>query len=191
MNLGCNQIAIGSTVGMKPDEFLDHDADDSDLDEQGSEESIDVMDNLYDLNQIFMSGVVVTGGKDVGAHHLSKVWQISHEDAQWMLDVTSQHGNCPVNPQLAKNYGMNDRMLPYKRIKENFYMDTFFATKKGGKSSCGNLCCQLFVTDKRFLFVVPLKQKSEVMSVVKNYQRDWGTRHNCLRHVDGTDIARN
>ena len=140
MNLGCDQIAIGSTVGMEPDEFLNHDADNSDLDKQGSEESVGMIDDLYDLDQMFMSGVEATGGKGVGAHHLSKVWQISHEDAQWTLNVTSQHGNHPVNPQLSKNYGMNDRMLWCKRIKEYFYMDTFFATKKGGKSSHGNLC---------------------------------------------------
>ena len=131
MNLGHDQIAIGSTVGMDPDGFLDHDGDDSDLDEHDSEESGGMIDHLYDLDQIFMSGVEATGGKGVGAHHLSKIWWVSHEDAQWMLGVTSQHGNCPVDPQLSKNYGTNDRMLWYKRIKEYFYMDTFFATKKG------------------------------------------------------------
>ena len=131
MDLGHDQIAIGSTVGMDPDEYLYHEADDSDLDEQTSEESVDVVDNLHGLDQFFVSGIVVTGTKGVGACHLSKVWRISHEDTQWMLDVTSQHGNCPVNPQLSKNYGTNDRMLCYKRIKKYFYMDTFFSTKKG------------------------------------------------------------
>ena len=174
MNLGHDQIAIGSTVGMEPDEFLDHDGDDSDLDEQGSEESVGMIDDLYDLDQSFVSAVEVTGGKGVGAHHLSKVWQVSHEDAQHMLGVTSQHGNHPVDPQLSKNYGMSDRMLQYKRIKEYFYMDTFFATKKGDKSSHGNLCWQLFVTDKGFLYVVPLKRKSEVMSAVKQFTKEIG-----------------
>ena len=112
--------------------------------------------------------------KGVGAHDLSKVWRISHEDAQWMLDIMSQHGNHPVDPQLSKNYGKNDRMLRYKRIKEYFYMDTFFSTKKGGKSSRCNLCCQLFVTDKGLLYVVPLKRKSEVMSVVKQFTKEIG-----------------
>ena len=156
------------------DDFLCHEADDLDLDEPTSEESVDVMDNLPDLDQFFVSGIVATGAKGVGAHHLSKVWQISHEDAQWTLDVTSQHGNRPVNPQLSKNSGTNDRMLHYKRIKEYFYMDTFFSTKKGGKSSRSNLCCQLFVTDKGFLYVVPLKCKSEVMSVVKQFIKEIG-----------------
>ena len=81
MDLGRDQIAIGSTVGMKPDEVLHHEVGDSDLDEQTSEESIDVMDNLHDLDQFFMSGIVVMDAKGVGAHHLSKVWQISPEDA--------------------------------------------------------------------------------------------------------------
>ena len=124
IDLGWDQIAIGSTVGMKPDEVLNHDTDDSDLDEQGSEESVNVIDDLYDLDQVFMSGEEATGGKGVRAQHLSKVWWISHEDAQQMLDVTSQHGNRPVDPQLAKNYGTNDRMLQYKRIKEYFYIST-------------------------------------------------------------------
>ena len=127
MDLGRDQIAIGSTVGMKPEEILYHDVDDSDLDEQTSED-------LHDLAQLFVSGIVATGAKGVGAHHLSKIWRISHEDAQQMLDVTSQHGKHPVDPQLSKNYGTNDRMLHYKRIKEYLYMDTFFSTKKGGKS---------------------------------------------------------
>ena len=133
MDLGRDQIVIDSTVGMDPDECLYHEADDSDLNKQTSHESLDVVDNLHDLDQFFVSGVVATGAKGVGAHHLSKVWRISHEDAQWTLDITSQHGNCPVDPQLSKNYGTNDRMLCYKRIKEYFYMDTFFSTKKGGQ----------------------------------------------------------
>ena len=53
-------------------------------------------------------------------------------------------------------------------------MDTFFTIKKGGKSSHGNLCCQLFVTDKGFLYVVSLKRKSEVMSAVKQFTKEIG-----------------
>ena len=55
MDLGRDQIAIGSTVGMDPDECLYHEADDSDLDEQTSQESVDVVDNLHDLDQFFVS----------------------------------------------------------------------------------------------------------------------------------------
>ena len=65
-------------------------------------------------------------------------------------------------PSLSRNYLTNDRILRYKRIDELFFMDTFFSTKKAKKSSRGNTCCQLFVTDKEFVCVVPMKHKAKV-----------------------------
>ena len=53
-------------------------------------------------------------------------------------------------------------------------MDTFFATKKGGTSSRGNTCCQLFGTDKGFIYVVPMKRKSEVLSAIKQFAKEVG-----------------
>ena len=53
-------------------------------------------------------------------------------------------------------------------------MDTLFATKKGGKSSRGNTCCQLFVTDKGFLHVIPMKRKSEVFMAVMMFAKEIG-----------------
>ena len=54
-------------------------------------------------------------------------------------------------------------------------MDTFFATKKGGTSSRGNSCCQLFVMDKRFIYVVTMEHKSEVLSAIKQFAKEVGT----------------
>ena len=51
-------------------------------------------------------------------------------------------------------------------------MDTFFATNKAGKSSRGNTCVQLFVTDKGLVYVVPMKSKSEVLQAVKQYAKE-------------------
>jgi len=53
-------------------------------------------------------------------------------------------------------------------------MDTFFATKKAGKSSRGHVCCQLFVTDKGFIYVVPMTSKSEVFLAVKQFCKEIG-----------------
>ena len=61
-------------------------------------------------------------------------------------------------------------MLRYKRIKDFFFMDTFFATKKGGQSSRGHTCCQLFFADKGFIYVVPMKKKSEVLLAIKQFE---------------------
>jgi hypothetical protein len=65
-------------------------------------------------------------------------------------------------------------MLPYTRIKEFFFMDTFYATRKAGKSLRGNACCQLFVTDKGFVYVVPMKKESDVLQAVKQFAKEIG-----------------
>ena len=65
-------------------------------------------------------------------------------------------------------------MLRYKRISEYFFMDTFFSTKKAGKSTRKNTCCQLFVTDKGFVYVVPMKSKANVLDAVKQYAKEIG-----------------
>ena len=53
-------------------------------------------------------------------------------------------------------------------------MDTFFATTKGGQSSRGHTCCQLFVTDKGFLYVVPMKSKKEALQAIKQFVKEIG-----------------
>ena len=88
--------------------------------------------------------------------------------------MTSQNSKRTDNPTLSRNYGTNDRMLQYKRINEYFFMDTFFATKKAGKSSRSNTCCQLFVTDKGFVYVVAMKSKAEVLQAVKQFAKEIG-----------------
>jgi hypothetical protein len=89
--------------------------------------------------------------KGVDATHLSKMWRIDLKMAKRTLEATSQNSKQVDNPTLSTNYATNDRMLRYKRILEYFFMDTFFSTKKAGKSTRGHTCCQLFVTDKGFM----------------------------------------
>ena len=48
-------------------------------------------------------------------------------------------------------------------------MDTFFV--KGKPITRGYTCCQLFVTDKIFLYVVTMKSKSEVLQSVKQFAK--------------------
>ena len=101
-----------------------------------SEEEQSSDDDAYiDHNKYFVSGIKATTPHGVDATHLSKVWQISHDDAKWTLQVTTQHSLWPTDPTLAENYGMNDQMLWYKCMKDYFYMNIFFMAKKGGKSS--------------------------------------------------------
>ena len=53
-------------------------------------------------------------------------------------------------------------------------MDTFFATSKGGRSSRGHTCVQLFVTDKGFVCVIPMKRKSKVLQAMKQFAKEIG-----------------
>jgi hypothetical protein len=72
---------------------------------------------------------------------------------------------------LNQKYPTDDQMLHYKRI-EDLFMDTFFATKKANKSSQGNTCMQLFVTDKSSVCVVPMKSKADVPAALKLFAKE-------------------
>ena len=112
--------------------------------------------------------------KGVSAEQLSKVWRIDVDVAKRTLDITTQRCKRSDDPTLNRNYSTNDRMLRYKRIHQHFFMDTFFATKKAGKSSRGYTCMQLFVTDKGFVFVVPMRSKSEAPQALKLFAKEVG-----------------
>ena len=148
---------------MEVEENTDNSASHSE--EWTPEEENQQLDSLFesvsqghiDLDSV-MAGSV-SGGKhnQFDAEHLSKVWCIDHDTAKRTIDITSQRSVKTNDLRLYRNFGTNDRMIRYNRIKDYFFMNTFFAAKKGGKSTRGNTCCQLFVTHKRFIYVVPMK----------------------------------
>ena len=182
MEHGHEAMAIGSTMtgeseyildGRDQEEMIDKISLDGEDSFTSGDINLDETDTM-DLDEFFVSAVQVGKPHGLDAAHLSKVWRICHEEAQWTINVTSQHGQRPANPSLSQNYATNDRMLRYHCIEDHFFMDTLFATKKGGKSSRGNTCCQLFVTDKGFLHVVPMKRKSEVYMAVKMFAKEIG-----------------
>ena len=54
-------------------------------------------------------------------------------------------------------------------------MDAFFAASKAGKLLIGNTCCQIFVYERGFVFVVPMKNKSEVPLAFKLFAKEIGS----------------
>ena len=50
-------------------------------------------------------------------------------------------------------------------------MDTFFATKKARKSSRVHTCCQLLISYKGFVYIIPMKTKGEVMQAVDQFEK--------------------
>ena len=68
-------------------------------------------------------------------------------------------------------------------------MDTFFATKKGGRFSRGHTCCQLFVTDKGFLYVVPMHRKSEALQALKQFAKEIGAPTSIIADMSGEQMS--
>ena len=68
-------------------------------------------------------------------------------------------------------------------------MDTLFAIKKGGQSSRGHTCCQLFVTDKGFTYVLPMKIKSEVLLVIKQFAKEVGAPDSFVADMSGEQMS--
>jgi hypothetical protein len=140
------------------------------------EDNINLMGQL-DLDKyeyILSSTAEVTNTRGVSAEHLSKVWRIDMPTAARTLEVTSQRCVHAQGDNLNRNYSTNDHMLRYRRIDQHFFMHTFFATKKSQHSSRGHTCMQLFVTDKGFAYVVPMRTKGEVSKAIKLFAKEIG-----------------
>ena len=68
-------------------------------------------------------------------------------------------------------------------------MDAFFATKKFGKSYRGNICFQIFSTDKGFIYVITMKSKSEVLQAVKLFAKKIGSPEAMICDVSGDQTS--
>ena len=53
-------------------------------------------------------------------------------------------------------------------------MHNLFTTKKAIKSLQGHTCCQLFVTNKGLVYVVPMTSKGDVIQSVKQFSMQIG-----------------
>jgi hypothetical protein len=186
------KMSTGSTYAPHST-FLTVTGDDcwsDDQSEESEESEKDQWDDMEDVIDSTMASATARFASRVNPEHLSKIWRISHEDAERTLDNTTNLLQRTTNPELSRKYGTNDRMLRYKRIRDYFYMDTFFATKEGGKSSMGHTCCQLFVTDKGFVYVVPMKRKGEVLLAMKQFAKEIGAPDAFVADMSGEQMSK-
>ena len=179
------QSVIGATSILKRNYLLeeDDDQDDSPAPEEWTKEIENkeiyslfekVTQGQIDLDSVMPGSVSRGNNHGVDAKHLSNIRCIDHDTENRTLDVTSQLAVRTNDPRLSRNYGTNYQMLRYKRIKDYFFMYTFFATKKAGKSSRVNTCCQIFVTDKGFVCVVQMTTESQVLQAVNKFSKEIG-----------------
>ena len=104
---------------------------------------------------------------------LLKLWRIDKEAAKNTLEIITQLKKHEVNGPLTRNFFTNNSMIQYRRINKHFFTDTFFFTKKV-KSACGNTCMQLFVSEKGFVFIVPMKSWSKFSNDLKLFAKEIG-----------------
>ena len=170
------KMTIGATTMSKKGNYMlaDDQSVATDSDDDNSDDESLSLSNELDIDEYFVSATTADKTRGISPQHLSKVWRINIDEATRTLENTTQKCTRKDSPVLSRNYGTNDRMLRYKRIDQYFYMDTFFATKKAGKSTRKNSCCQLFVTDRGFVYEVPMKNKSEVLQAVKQFAKEIG-----------------
>ena len=64
-------------------------------------------------------------------------------------------------------------MLRYRRIKSQFFTDTFFVTAKA-KSTRGYTHMQIFVSDKGYVKVYPMKSLTEYPSAIRQFAKEVG-----------------
>jgi hypothetical protein len=126
-----------------------------------------------DSASAILGATLASRPRGVTAETLSKIWRIDYETAARTLKVTTQLNHQGGNENLSRHFGTNDRMLRYKRIKSEFYTDTFFVTGKA-RSTRGYTCMQIFVSDKGFVKVYPMRSPSEYPMALKLFAKDVG-----------------
>jgi hypothetical protein len=145
------------------------------LSSEDLEDIYDFADNVFGLKNppYCVGSTTASKPRGVSAEHLAKIWRIDHKVAAKTI-TTTQLLRRSDDPELSRNYTTNDRMIRYRRINQHFYMDTFFSMKKRGQLSRGFSCMQLFVTDKGFIHVIPMKSRSEVPLAMKQFAKEIG-----------------
>ena len=130
----------------------------------------DIFDDCFceDLGEFvaraeYVIGAVTAGQvKDVPAELLANVWQIKESDAERTLRQTTRRNTQSLDSTLSRQFGTNDRMLRYQRLDSIFFTDTLKISKKC-TSYRGNTCAQVFVSDKGYIYVCPMRKESDCL----------------------------
>ena len=68
-------------------------------------------------------------------------------------------------------------------------MDTFFVTGKT-VSQRGHKCMQLFVSNKGFVYVVPMKDRKEIPNMLKEFAKEIGVPVALIFDMSGEQMSR-
>lgn len=124
----------------------------------------------------------------VSKEFLAKIWEIDESVAQQVLDTTTQVAPATSSESLSRRRPTNDRSLRYKRLKSMFFTDTFFVSKKAITKK-GFTMMQIFVSDKGFIAVYPMKAKSQFQDCLKLFCKEVGIPHTLVVDKSGEQTS--
>ena len=153
------KMSIGSTVAQPPSLSLF--------------ETGEPIISHIDTMQGEIDAATASKPKGITAQFLSKIWNIKPDLAARTLDQTTQLQRQGGDNDLSRLFSTNDRMLRYKRINSQFFTDTFFVTASG-KSTRGYTCAQMFVSDKGFVAIYPMKSKCDFLDALHLFCKEVG-----------------
>ena len=131
------------------------------------------LDDLEAELQAELSAVDVESPSGVTPEFLRKIWSISDNEAQGVVQHNTQLNRQTGEGMLSRQFSTNDRMLRYRRIQSYFFTDTMFVTSKA-ESTRGFTCLQLFVSDKGFVAVYPMEKKSDFDQALQLFCKEVG-----------------
>jgi hypothetical protein len=76
-----------------------------------------------------------------------------------------------IMPSLSRNVTTDDCAICYCKIKSYFFTNTLFATAKA-KSTCGNICGQVFASDQGFVAFYPMKDQCSYFAALKMFVKE-------------------
>ena len=131
------------------------------------EESLSDIISPSQINEVMSRISAASADKPQGVKPsvLSKLWCITEKLAEGAVDQNTQFSRLSSDNTLSRQLSSNDRMLRYRRIESTFFTDTMFATP-AAKSPRQNTCCQVFVSDKGFVAVYPMKSQEEFQTAL-------------------------
>ena len=147
------------------------------------------LDELEDHFTANVSSMSAGAANTISPDFLSKIWTIDEDLAAATLDQNSHLNRQSGDTSLSRHFSTNDRMLRYKRINSIFYTDTFFVTKNA-KSKRGHTCMQIFVSDKGFVAVYPMKSKSQFKDVLHLFCKEIGVPDKLVLDPSGEQTSR-
>ena len=129
-------------------------------------------DQMVNKVKANLSAVRATQGDGVKNDRLSKLWVVTESEAQHAIDHSTQLCKHHADNGLSRQFSTNDRMLRYKRIKSVFFTDTLFALTT--KSTRQNTMAQLFVSDKGYVCIYPMRSQSEFPEALHCFCKEVG-----------------